>query len=414
MVKIFVLILYENLKHKIMKRKLLFGFIFSVCFLLRTVSFAQTRNQNYDGTCNEPSASGERDGNSYLGETFNMSACGLNYVQASKHITTRSNPAGSAFPCNLSISGIPQGVSVVKAFVWWVVSYKAGSSDTPLIMLTNPIWNSYIDTAYVIGTSGSKCWGELGARTFRADVTHAVAGNGIYQCNIFGNTIWEVDGVTLMIIYSDSTANWKGTLIVNDGCWTSVANPLNFSVNNIVSCPVNSSAHGFVIVSDMQVNVNPPAHSVHVETNSANFANGFWNFDTVSASYLLLQPAYANFIVFPQQNDCWCWAVAGVYLKSDSCSGCGSVGIEESELLNMEISLSPNPATNQITIQSSMFNVQSVEVFDVMGKRCIALPLYPLKGTSASIDISRLTPGIYFISITNDDGIKAVRKFVKM
>ncbi|HLG33409.1 MAG TPA: hypothetical protein VI757_00890, partial [Bacteroidia bacterium] len=103
-----------------MKRKLLFGFIFSVCILQRIVCFAQPVIQNNDGTCNGHSNFGVRDGNNYLGETFNYSACGLNYVQASKHITTRfALQMGAGLPCNLMISGIPTGASIVKAFAWW-------------------------------------------------------------------------------------------------------------------------------------------------------------------------------------------------------------------------------------------------------------------------------------------------------
>src|SRR5687767_15520230 len=72
-----------------------------------------------------------RDGNQSLGQTFNMDKCGLDYVWAARHITTRSNVTGSGFPASLTIAGLPAGVLIEKAYVHWIVSYQAGSSVAP-------------------------------------------------------------------------------------------------------------------------------------------------------------------------------------------------------------------------------------------------------------------------------------------
>ena len=80
-----------------------------------------------------------------------------------------------------------------------------------------------------------------------------------------------------------------------------------------------------------------------------------------------------------------------------------------------QINLFPNPASNQLTIESSKFKVQSVEVYDVMGKRCLsALTPNPSPGGegSASIDVSKLASGIYFVKVKTKEGESAA-KFVK-
>jgi hypothetical protein len=402
--------LYENLKVDEMKKLILF----LPTVLIIRLGTAQTVTQDYDGTSKEHASLDVRDGNNYLGETFNQSECGLNYVQASKHITTRlASQMGAGLPCDLMISGIPTGASIVKAFVWWVVSYTAGSSLAPVIQLTNPIGNTYSDTADVIGTSSHKCWGELGTRTFRTDVTHTVSGNGNYQCNIIGNTVWEIDGVTLMIIYSDSLSNWKGTLIINDGCWTTIGTPLYFGLSNINSCPINSSAYAFVVLSDMQSTVNPPVHLVQVDSNSASFSNGFWNFDKVNSSSLLIQQTNADFFVIPHQNDCWCWAVAGVYLKSDSCSGCGIIGMYEAESAIKDISVSPNPATDKLRVYFSEILVELIEIYNVMGEKVSFVPIpSSRKDRYEVVNVSHLNPGIFFLKL-NAGAELLTLKFVK-
>ena len=79
-----------------------------------------------------------------------------------------------------------------------------------------------------------------------------------------------------------------------------------------------------------------------------------------------------------------------------------------------EILLFPNPATSEITVASTGFNVERIEMWSVVGERVKVLPLNPLKGTSASIDVSLLPAGIYFVTVTDDAGNKVVKKVVKM
>ena len=84
-----------------------------------------------------------------------------------------------------------------------------------------------------------------------------------------------------------------------------------------------------------------------------------------------------------------------------------TVGVEN---FNTPISIFPNPAKNQITISSSIYNPVSISIIDKVGriiekKDCINL-------VNEVIDIKNVKSGSYFIEIISDDK-KYIKKFVK-
>ncbi len=84
--------------------------------------------------------------------------------------------------------------------------------------------------------------------------------------------------------------------------------------------------------------------------------------------------------------------------------------------INMEVSLTPNPVLNQLSIvvdsELIMDNVQ-VKIFDAQGKLYLSqkCETYSQK-LSETLDVNHLLPGIYILKIESD-GIKAVQKFIK-
>ncbi|HLG35519.1 MAG TPA: T9SS type A sorting domain-containing protein [Bacteroidia bacterium] len=74
------------------------------------------------------------------------------------------------------------------------------------------------------------------------------------------------------------------------------------------------------------------------------------------------------------------------------------------------ISLSPNPATNEIRVQSADFKVESVEIYDVLGERCLTPALS--QGEGVRVDVSALSAGIYFVKVKGEKE-ERVSKFVK-
>jgi gliding motility-associated-like protein len=277
----------------------------------------------------------DRDGSQSLGQSFNMTKCGLDYVWAGRHITTRSNVIGSGFPATLAIAGLPAGVVIEKAYVHWIVSYQAGSSIAPTLVFTNPnaTTNNFVGT--LIGSGPPKCWGEQGTRTFRADVTSAVAGNGNYVINnIIGNTTWEVDGASLIIVYSDASASFKGTFVLNDGIVTMIGGQPPYpsqTLLNFNTCANTSYISGFSISSDQQNNISPPFHQALINNISVQFPNLFWNFDYYVVPQVVT-PCQTNAIfgMVPHPNDCYSVCASGFYFRVNNLPNCAVTQLQVS------------------------------------------------------------------------------------
>jgi hypothetical protein len=69
-------------------------------------------------------------------------------------------------------------------------------------------------------------------------------------------------------------------------------------------------------------------------------------------------------------------------------------GIEENEVSNVRIY--PNPTTGQLSIEKGQLTIDSVDIFDIYGRK---LSHYSLLNTQYSIDISHLPAGVYFLRI---------------
>jgi len=75
------------------------------------------------------------------------------------------------------------------------------------------------------------------------------------------------------------------------------------------------------------------------------------------------------------------------------------------------ITLTPNPTTGELRIDNGQLTINSIEVFDVYGRKLSSHHLI----TSSShhlINISHLHSGIYFVKVTTEAGV-VVKKVVK-
>jgi len=84
------------------------------------------------------------------------------------------------------------------------------------------------------------------------------------------------------------------------------------------------------------------------------------------------------------------------------------LGIHDN-LLENYIQIFPNPTTGQLIVQSSKFKVQSIEVFDVYGRKV----LLPSLSVLWSYDLTVLQAGIYFLKIETENGT-ITKKIIKL
>lgn len=264
-------------------------------------------------SCN-PGAPSIMNGNGSLGMTYNNTACGLNYAQASNMTTTRYTPnPGTGFPTTLTISGIPNCATIEQAYVWWGCSNS--SVDASFTFNGAPM------TGALIGSGAHKCWSLGGTENYRGDVTAAVTGNGAYT---FSSPIGTgVDGVTLMIIYSDPNATYQGTIQLNDGDITNNSGGSSSeTMTGLNVCANSTFGQAFTIVGDMQDNITPPTHTATHNGVGTSFPNLFWNFDISNTNFTAGQTT-SNFGMVPDGGgDCYDWVLMGVYYQTTSCVTC--------------------------------------------------------------------------------------------
>ena len=282
-----------------------------------------------------------KDGNDSLGTSYNYTACGLNYVQASNMTTTRYTPTpGTGLPTSLNIAGIPSFATIVQAFVWWGCSSTAADPSFT--------FNGIEMTGTLIGIGLDKCWSLGGSENYRGDVTSAIVGNGTYT---FDSPLGDnaVDGVTLMVIYTDSNATYQSTLQINDGNITNDAGGTTYTtMTGLNVCGNSTFGQAFAIVGDMQDNVSPPSHTATLNGVGTSFPNQFWNFDLDSTIFTLGQTT-SNFEMFPNgSGDCYDWMLIGIYYQTTTCVLCTPNSVKENNLANFL--LYPNPTTNNISV----------------------------------------------------------------
>lgn len=92
-------------------------------------------------------------------------------------------------------------------------------------------------------------------------------------------------------------------------------------------------------------------------------------------------------------------------------TGCPSTtGIKNPSKEKKDIYVFPIPATNEITVQSSEFKVENVEVYDVLGEKILSQQA--TNGKQQTINVSELNAGIYFVKVRGEKQ-ECLAKFVK-
>ncbi len=117
----------------------------------------------------------------------------------------------------------------------------------------------------------------------------------------------------------------------------------------------------------------------------------------------------------PNDGDTVTFIVKGCTSSVNPCQSY-SVGLAEKQVPKKAvITISPNPTTDflniKITNPLSGNNTESIEIFNIIGKKVMTVSLS--KGENNKISLNNLSAGIYFIKHINRDGAVSTLKFYK-
>jgi gliding motility-associated-like protein len=258
-----------------------------------------------------------QNGNGTLGVIYNQMRCGLNYTSASQRLGKRFTPAGVTQPAPFPISGIPACAIIERAYLW---AEGSGNGMAQTATVNGPAGSFNFPMA-IVGQGPDKCWGYSGSYTYRADVTAAINGNGTYNISgiltnppTSGN---DMDGATLIVIWSQPSATWQGRIVIADGAIVVNGGVANFNMPiSPAVCGPTTNGSAFFCVGDIQF--NPTSWSAN--GTAAPLTWNWWNYNQVNTNFANSQ-ATCNFNV-NTSGDCFNLCVAGAYWRSTTCMTC--------------------------------------------------------------------------------------------
>jgi len=262
-----------------------------------------------------------------------QNVCGLNYTQATQLTETRTqtiscNLNGTGFPTSLAISGLPSLScgSIVKAYLYYGCTYTESTPPVTSATVTNPALGTYTIASVMAGTTSDNiCWSGNGSVTYRTDITSIISGNGNYIVNLngFANANYEVDGVTLVIVYSDPSATYSGSMALYDGDLSNDAGlPESFTVDSINVCNNASGGTAFALMGDVQADVSGGTNTEEYNGVNATFPNNFWNYDNIPVVLTSGQTSVVFNTYMNNTSDCYFVGAAGVYWQNTNCMTC--------------------------------------------------------------------------------------------
>src|SRR3989304_4929843 len=115
-------------------------------------------------------------------------------------------------------------------------------------------------------------------------------------------------------------------MVMWDGCLTGIGSNEARTMTGVNSCAVSAANTGraFLVVSDMQSNVNGNQHPSTLNGATANYVNNFYSFDQANTNITNGQ-ATSNFGTDGTGGDCFDWMLMGLYYRTTTCVTCTPV-----------------------------------------------------------------------------------------
>ncbi|MBK5285520.1 MAG: T9SS type A sorting domain-containing protein [Bacteroidia bacterium] len=155
----------------------------------------------------------------------------------------------------------------------------------------------------------------------------------------------------------------------------------NISCNRIC----NNTTYNFKLTTSSNRSI---ANNYWCTNDSLTIANSIYDgYDNVSLGIVSFMPI----------DTVGCYLITGIPIYNNSV---------------LSFNIFPNPATDKLSV-SGLSGKGEINIFNTIGEKCLTLTLS--KGeVTASVNVSELSPGIYFVSVRDEKNDLVVRKVVKM
>lgn len=265
-----------------------------------------------------------QNGTNTIQTSYTVSGCGLDFVQTSVRLCQRGgSPIGTAQPATFNISGLPTCCTIEKAFF-----YTGGSGPGPTMSLsfTNPLGGNGLFPMVANGFSTTDKWGGYGGTWCRrADVTSLITGNGNYVISgIPTGSPNDPDGGTLIIIYSDNSQSFTGSMVLADGCQASGGGGnLTSNISGFSVCANPTLTRHFILAGDLQ-SIGP--YNILYNSATTSFVypaagQQFYAYLPFTGSPVTAGQTTATYGINNTGGDAFALYVAGLYYRT-TCNTC--------------------------------------------------------------------------------------------
>lgn len=289
-----------------------------------------------------------------LSRTISIIKKGLNYSSVSQRLGQRFQPLGIPQPAPFIITDIPQNAIIEKVFIW---AEGSGNGASQSISITTPTNQTSTYPMTLVGSAADKCWisvGYSGSHTYRADITSIIKGNGIYLISgLLTGPTNDMDGATILVIWSDPNTNYQGSLTIDDGAIVIQGGYTTYVLTIPQPKASTSNAKAFIGIGDLQ----HEGWYISLNDYITNYQWNWWNFIERTIDVSTIQTT-SNFYV-STGYDCINIAFVGLYYQTPlvPCTQSLALSSPTDDYYNhtqIKESISTINATNKIDIGSNI------------------------------------------------------------
>ncbi|WP_046757272.1 T9SS type A sorting domain-containing protein [Kordia jejudonensis] len=227
-------------------------------------------------------------------------------------------------------------------------------------------------------------------------VPNASANNFATSVQSYGFTIILPDGVT---ITTSSSLGGAASATFFDGNNVSMPTIDGYLITETLGSPATLTAPSAGTNTDLYtfvVNGNPVNGELKILENNSALANSV----TPLKSFMQADMVDDGSAQYTNVVDPNALAVSGM-----STFNFATLSINDVELLDTDVKIYPNPASNILNIQTNTM-ITKVEIFNLLGKKVV-------QANTTEINVSQLSEGMYVMKLTSVEGAQITKRFIK-